>query len=152
MCIRDSAMVVPRTVEPSLIVTTALASPVPLSVAFDVILSVDDEPVSLERLAVTVGAVVSRVNASETEPVFPAASVSLATSVCAPLARPVGVNDHAPLAFAVAVPRTVEPSLIVTTALASPVPLSAALEVILSVDNEPVSLERPAVTVGAVVS
>src|SRR5450759_2504503 len=99
-----------------------------------------------------VGAVASSVNTSEAEPVFPAASVSLATSVCAPLARPVGVYDHAPLALAMVVPSTLEPSLIVTTALASPVPLSAAFDVILSVDDEPVSLVRPAVTVGAVAS
>ena len=32
-------------------------------------------------------------------PVLPAASVSLATMVCAPCARPLGVNDQAPLAF-----------------------------------------------------
>ena len=32
--------------------------------------------------------------------------------VCKPCARPVGVNDHTPLALAVVVPSTVEPSLI----------------------------------------
>src|SRR5258708_38145919 len=49
------------------------------------------------------GAVLSSVNVREAVPVLPAASVSLATSVCAPLVRPAGVNDHAPLVFAVVV-------------------------------------------------
>ena len=85
-------------------------------------------------------------------PVLPAASVSLATMVCAPCARPLGVNDQAPLAFAVVVPSTVAPCVSVTTALASPVPLSAGFEVILSLDDDPVSLASAIVTAGATVS
>src|SRR4029077_17481519 len=49
--------------------------------------------------------------------------------VCKPCARPLGVNDHTPLTLAVVVPRTVEPSLMVTVALASAVPVSASLAV-----------------------
>src|ERR1700758_2292352 len=46
--------------------------------------------------------------------------------VCKPCARLVGVNDHTPLALAVVVPSTVEPSLIFTVALGSAVPVSAS--------------------------
>ena len=63
---------------------------------------------------------VSSVKVNDAVPVLPATSVSLATMVCAPCARPLGVNDQAPLAFAVVVPSTVAPSVSVTTALASP--------------------------------
>ena len=48
---------------------------------------------------------------SEDEPVRPAALVSLAVTVWAPCARPVGVNDQTPVALAVVLPRTVEPSV-----------------------------------------
>ena len=108
-------------------------------------------PVPEATIEDTVGAP-HRVKVREAVPVLPAASVSLATSVCAPLVRPAGVNDQAPLAFAVVVPRMVAPSLIVTVALASPAPLSVALEVMLSLEEEPVSLSNPAVTAGAAVS
>ena len=146
------AVVVPSVVEPSLSVTTAFASPVPVSVSFAVILSLAEEPVSLARLSVTTGAVVSRVKVSEEVPVLPAASVSLATMVWAPLARPVGVKLHTPLALAVVVPSVVEPSLSVTTAFASPDPVSVSFAVILSLAEKPVSLARLSVTAGAVVS
>ena len=86
-----SAVVVPSVVAPSVKVTTVLAAPVPLSAGFEVILSLDDEPVSLERAAVTVGATVSSVNVSDAMPVLPALSVSLATMVWAPCASPTGV-------------------------------------------------------------
>src|SRR5262249_16004472 len=129
-----------------------LGSPAPLSAAFDVILSLADAPVSFARVSVTVGAVVSSVKVSEALPVLPAASVSLATMVWAPWARPTGGNGHAPLALAGAVPSVVAPSLNVTTALASPVPLSAAFAVILSLADTPVSLDRLSATAGAVVS
>jgi hypothetical protein len=65
---------------------------------------------------------------------LPATSVSLATTVCWPSARPVGVNDHLPEASAVAVWVTAVPSTVKwTVALGSAVPDSAATEVILSV-------------------
>ena len=101
----------------------------------------------------TAGGVVSSVRLREAVPVLPAASVSLATMVWAPSARPVGVNVHAPLASAVAVVATAWPSTVKwTIALASPEPLSAALEVILSVEDDPVSFDKFAVTPGATVS
>ena len=86
---------------------------------------------------------------SEELPVRPAALVSLAVMVCAPWARPVGVKAQTPEALAVVLPRTVEPSVRVTVALASAVPVSASLEVTLLV---PVSWASVAVTAGAVVS
>ena len=79
----------------------------------------------------------------------PAALVSLAVMVWLPWASPVGVNDQTPLALAVVVPRTVEPSLSVTVALASAVPVSASLEVTLLA---PVECASASVTVGATVS
>ena len=82
-------------------------------------------------------------------PVRPAALVSLAVMVWAPCARPVGVNDHTPLPLAVVLPSTVEPSVSVTVALASAVPVSASLEVTLLA---PVECASASVTVGAVVS
>ena len=80
---------------------------------------------------------------SETVPVLPAASVSLATIVCEPCGNPVAANDQAPAAFAIVVPRTVEPSVNVTTALGSAVPVSAG-----PVDEAPSRM----VTAGATVS
>ena len=65
------------------------------------------------------------------------------------LGQPVGVKAHRPLALAVVVPSTVEPSLSVTVALASAVPVSASLEVTLLA---PVACASAAVTVGATVS
>ena len=119
-------MVVPSTVEPSLIVTTALAAPVPLSAAFDVILSVVDEPVSLERLAVTVGAVVSMgtLRAEDAALVLPATSMSVAVKLWMVLVRVPVTKLQAPLAFAVAVPSVVLPSNTVTVLLASAAPVS----------------------------
>ena len=73
-------------------------------------LSVDDAPVSLARRAVMAAAVLSRVKASDALPVLPAASVSLATTVCDPLTRPVGVKLQAPDASAVAVVAMALPS------------------------------------------
>src|SRR5437868_2960851 len=97
------------------------------------------------------GAVVSSVKVRELVPVAPPALVSLATMVWLPLARPVGVNAHAPDELAVAVAATAAPSTVKwTIAPASAVPLSAALEVILSVADAPVSLAKAAVTKGAV--
>ena len=86
---------------------------------------------------------------SEEQPVRPAALVSLAVTVWVPWARPVGVNDQTPVALAVVVPSTVAPSLSVTVALASAVPVSASLEVTLLA---PVACASAAVTVGAAVS
>ena len=83
-------------------------------------------------------------------PVRPAALVSLAVTVWLPWAKPVGVNDQTPLALAVVVPSTVEPSLRVTVALASAVPVSASLEVTLL--RRRCHAPAPSVTVGATVS
>jgi len=66
---------------------------------------------------------------SDEDPVRPAALVSVAVMVCAPWARPVGVKAQTPEPLAVVLPRTVEPSLNVTVALASAVPVSASLDV-----------------------
>jgi len=53
--------------------------------------------------------------------VLPNVSVWLATMVCGPSASPLGVNDHAPCALAVAVAATGLPSIVkCTTVLARP--------------------------------
>src|SRR5690242_7710643 len=67
--------------------------------------------------------------------------------VCKPCARPVGENDHTPPALAVVVPSTVEPSLRVTVALGSAVPVSASLAVMLLPPL--VSFASAIVTIGA---
>src|SRR5262249_33619955 len=104
----------------------------------------------LSPVKIGVGACVSRVKFSEVEPVAPAELVSLATMVCVPSTRPLGVNDQAPLEFAVTVDDSAAPSTVKwTTALGSAVPLNAALAVILSVAELPVSLTSFSVTVGA---
>ena len=59
------------------------------------------------------------------------------------------MKAQTPEALAVVLPRTVEPSLSVTVALASAVPVSASLEVTLLA---PVEWTSAAVTVGATVS
>jgi hypothetical protein len=84
-------------------------------------------------------------------PVLLAASVSLATTVWLPSAKPVGVKLQCPLASAVAVAAIGVPSTVkCTTALASPEPDSAGSEVILSVADVPLSSARLTVTIGAV--
>ncbi len=97
------------------------------------------------------GAVVSSMKVNAAVPVFPNASVWLATMVCVPSNRPVGVNDHTPAPFEVVVPRTVVPSVSVTSALASLVPVSASLEVTLSLAEDPVSVARFSVSIGPMV-
>src|SRR5690242_15312623 len=92
------------------------------------------------------GATVSYVKVRDAVPVRPAALVSLAVMVCEPWARPVGVNDHAPLALAVVVPSTVDPAVNVTVAFGSAVPVSASLAVTLLL---PVACASAMVTVGA---
>ena len=76
------------------------------------ILSVDDGPVSLARRAVMAAAVLSSVKVSDALPVLPAASVSLAMTVCEPLTRPVGVKLQRPDASAVAVGAMALPSIV----------------------------------------
>jgi hypothetical protein len=98
---------------------------------------------------------VSSVKESDAVPVGPAALVWLATMVCVPSARPVGVNDHTPLASAFAVAAIEQPSIVKpTTALASAVPTRAGLALMRSLREAPVSLARRSVTMGgaAVVS
>src|SRR5262249_57306214 len=95
------------------------------------------------------GACVSSVKLSEVEPVTPPALVSLATTVCVPSDR-LGENDQAPLELAVAVLEIDAPSTVKwITALGSALPLKAALAVILSVTQPPLSLTRFSVTLGA---
>src|SRR5436190_1508451 len=142
-----AATAVPSTVK----FTVELGAAVPEIVAFDVILSVAEAPVSLASLEVTVPAAVSSVKLSVLAPVLPATSVWLATMVCWPSLRLVGVNDQLPVASAVAVVVVAVPSTVkVTVAFGSAVPVSAALDVILSAAELPVSLDRAAVTVGGV--
>jgi hypothetical protein len=71
-----SAVVVPSTLVPFLMVTVRPASAVPLRMSLLVTWSVVELPVSEARTSVTVGAVVSRVNAMVVDPVLPARSVS----------------------------------------------------------------------------
>ena len=79
------------------------------------------------RAWVTTGAVVSRVKVSEAVSVLPAGSVSLATMVWLPSAKPVGEKLHTPLELAVAVCAMALPSTVkCTTAFASPEPVSMA--------------------------
>ena len=79
-------------------------------------------------------------------------SVWLATIVCTPSARPLGVNDHAPLASVITVEAVGVPSIVKYTAvLARPVPLSASFEVMLSLGDVPALKVSFAVIGGAVV-
>src|SRR6266404_5747587 len=107
--------------------------------------------VPIVLLIVSLGLEVSSVKLSAAVPVLPNASVWLATMVCDPSDRPVGVNDQTPAPFEVVVPRTVVPSVSVTTALASLNPVNASFEVILSANDAPVSATRLSVTVGPMV-
>ena len=59
---------------------------------------------------------------------------------------------HVPDPLAVVVPRTVAPSVSVTTALASPEPVSVSTVVIWSVFKLPLSVPSAAVTLAATVS
>src|SRR5436190_294477 len=149
-----SAVAVAATGVPSIVkLTTALGAAVPVSAAFDVILSVAEAPVSTASFGVTVPATVSSVKVSEVEPMLPATSVWLATTVCWPSASPVGVNDQLPLASAVAVVLVALPSTVnFTVEFAAAVPEIVAFDVILSVADAPVSLASFDVTVGAAVS
>ena len=85
-------------------------------------------------------------------PTLPAMSVSLATTVWVPWASDVGVKLHVPLASAVAVPRVVVPSVSVTTALASPEPVSVSTLVMWSEFELPLSVPSASVTLAATVS
>ena len=128
------------------VAVTALAVSVSIRAGFDVILSVDDDPVSLARREGIAASALSSAKVSDALPVLPAASVSLATTVWEPLTRPVGVKLQAPDASEVAVPAMALPSTVKwTTALAAPLPVRVGFDVILSVDDDPVSLARPAV-------
>src|SRR5258708_5764979 len=72
--------------------------------------------------------------------------------VCTPSGRPLGVNDHAPLASVITVEAVGVPSIAKYTAvLARPVPLSASFEVMLSLDDVPALKVSFAVIGGAVV-
>ncbi len=112
-----SAIVVPSVTPPSLMVTRVLACPVPLIAGLEVILSVDELPVSATSATLTTGAELSSVKLSVAVPMLPSLAVWLAVSVCAPSARP-GVKLQAPVPSAVAVPSVTPPSLMVTRVLA----------------------------------
>ena len=128
------------------------ASPVPVRVGSDVILSVEDTPVSCSSAAVTTGIAVSRVRATWAVAVLPAASVSVAVSVWAPSARFCGVKIQCPALSAVAVPSAWPASLIATVAFGSPSPVTAGSSVMPSVADTPVSYSSAAVTAGGAVS
>src|SRR4051794_16968519 len=107
-------------------------------------------PLKVPPVKVGIGACVSRVNVSELVPVKPAALVSPATMVWLPSAKPVGVNDQAPVELAVAVAAMAMLSTVkCTTASGSAVPMSVAWVVILSLPEAAVSLANPAVSTGA---
>ena len=89
---------------------------------------------------------------SDAVPILPAVSVSLATTVCVPWASEVGVKLHVPDPFAVAVPRIAVPSVSVTTALASPEPVSVSTLVMRSEFELPLSVPSASVTLAATVS
>ena len=138
----EFTVVVASTVDPSNSLIVLLDSPVPFKVVVLVVAPKED-------MLGCAGAVVSSVNVNEAVPVRPAELVSLATTVCDPSASPVGVNDHTPVALAVTVPSVFDPSVILTLAFGSAEPVKASFEVILSVDDTPVSLAREIVTTGA---
>src|SRR5690349_15160531 len=141
------AVVVPSTVEPSIKVTVAFGSALPVS-ASNVVMSLPPLVSSASEIGSAGG--VSSVKVSDEDPVSPVALVSLAVMVCKPCARLVGVNDHTPLASAVVVPSTVEPSVKVTVAFGSALPVSASF-VVMSLPPL-VSSASAIVTIGAVVS
>ena len=91
-----------------------MAAPAPVRVAFDVMLSVDNDAVALARRAVWRPRYwyCRSVKVSDALAVLPAASVSLATTVCDPLPRAVGVKLQAPDASAVAVGAMALPSIV----------------------------------------
>ena len=91
-----SDIVVPSVAPLSLTVTPVLASPWPWTAGFDVILSVDQLPVSETRAMLTIGFVLSRVKFNVAVLVSPAKSVWLALNACAPSARPLGANLQLP--------------------------------------------------------
>src|SRR5450755_515836 len=153
---------------PATILTTTLCAGVP-SLKVTLPLSSDSRPPTVNGTALAVAAPIaappltvsasaagsprswSSVKVSEAEPVLPAVSVSLATTVCGPSDR-LGVKLQVPPALAVAVPNVETPSLNVTTAVASPPPVRASFDVILSLEDDPVSDTRLSVTAGGVVS
>ena len=94
------------------VAVTALAVSVPVRLGFNVIVSVGNDPVSLARRAVWRPWYCRSVKESDALADSPAASVSLATTVCEPLARPVGVKLQAPDASAVAVGAMALPSTV----------------------------------------
>src|SRR5262249_41535588 len=107
----EFTVLVASAVDPSNSLIVLLGSPVPFKVVVLVVARKED-------MLGCAGAVVSSVNVNEALPVRPAVFVSLATTVCCPSARPVGVNDHTPPA-AVTVPSVFDPSVILTVAFGS---------------------------------
>ena len=80
-------------------VAGAMALAAPVRVASDVTLFVDNDPVALAAPAVWRPRYWNcrSVKVSDALAVLPPASVSLATTVCEPLARPVGVKFQSPM-------------------------------------------------------
>ena len=99
--------------------TMVLASPVPLSASFEVIWPLADEPVSIVRASVTVGAVVLRVKTTALEVrMLPAASLTRAISGLLPLFSVTGTLKL-PLGCTTPLPSAAGPSRMVTVAPAS---------------------------------
>src|SRR5580765_6432090 len=109
---------------PSLTVTVAPGSPVPLMVG---VVSLVDEPSTGAVITGAAGAVVSTVKLTGADggETFPAGSVWVAVSVVVPCGSGVvGVTNHVPPASTVAVPMVAPvPSVTVTVAPGSPVPV-----------------------------
>ena len=112
-------------------------------------MSVDELPVSETSAMVTTGAFVSSVKLS--------IAVSpqmfwLAVSVWKPSARPAGVKLQAPVLSAIVVPSVALPSLITITEYGSADPWIAGFDVILSVNEVPVSATREMLSIGTAIS
>src|SRR5262245_42687197 len=132
-----SVVTIPICVVPSNILMVLLASAVPLTVAWFPLIA------SLRTIG-AVGATVStvRARAADDAPVLPAASVAVAVKLWPPLASVAVVYDHAPLAFAVAVPIWVDPSNSLTVLPASAVPVRVSvLSLVMPSPTTPVSFE-----------
>ena len=138
-----SEVVAPRMVPPSLIVTSVLAWPTPLTAGFDVMLSLDELPSSESRAMLSAGAILSSVKLSVAVPVLPATSIWVAVSVCAPSARPAGVKPQVPVLSTVVVPSRRAALLDGDHSTGLTRPLIAGFEVILSVAELPVSETEP---------
>ncbi len=120
-----SAVVVPSVTPPSLMVTSVLACPVPLTAGLEV-MSVGRRAAGVrdQRLAHNRRRLVERKAQRRRPGVAGEIGLGRGERVRA-VRQTVGVKLQAPVPSAVAVPSVTPPSLIVTSVLASPVPLTA---------------------------